>query len=495
MKAYLAALGAGLLVGIIYSLLNVHSPAPPVIALVGLLGILLGEQTVPLAKRLWHGEGDVVAETRADCAEHILGPRAASHGDHRQPLCNGGHKRGGDGARRAGRQGHRSGRAAGHPRARRQSHPHHPRRAQLQHGAALGRAHQPRRRNGDAARTGPSHPRPAMGARGRRFFRTQFAEKRLPTLGEINAAAPDTPVLILHLYDRALLNAAALRAVGYTKDTPDPPGGAIQRDASGNPTGLLIASPAASILYSTLARSPKLPFDYQLNSTRHFMRDLNRLGVTSVIDAGGGFQTYPDDYAVIQQLHDDGQMTMRIAYNLFTQKAGEEKEDFRRWTARAKYHQGDDNFRLNGAGEMLVFTAADFEDFRMLRPDMPANMEGDLEGVIRILAQNRWPWRLHATYDETITRALDVFKTVNRDIPLDGIHWFFDHAETISERSIDRVAALGEGIAFQHRMAYQGEYFIERYGARGRGHPAVQAGARGRGEDLGRNRRDPRCLL
>ncbi|MFO6448374.1 amidohydrolase [Erythrobacter sp. NE805] len=298
------------------------------------------------------------------------------------------------------------------------------------------------------------------------FSEHQFAEKRLPTLEEINAAAPDTPVFILHLYDRALMNAAALRAVGYTKDTPNPPGGEIQRDASGNPTGLLIASPNAGILYSTLAKGPKLPFDYQVNSTRHFMRDLNRLGVTSVIDAGGGFQNYPEDYAVIEQLHAEGQLTVRIAYNLFTQKAGEEKEDFLRWTSSAKYHQGDDYFRLNGAGEMLVFSAADFEDFRMPRPDMPENMEGDLEGVIRILAQNRWPWRLHATYDETITRALDVFETVNRDIPLEGIHWFFDHAETISAKSIDRVAALGGGIAFQHRMAYQGEYFVERYGAR-----------------------------
>lgn len=298
------------------------------------------------------------------------------------------------------------------------------------------------------------------------FSEHQFAEKRLPSLDEINRAAPDTPVFILHLYDRALLNAAALRAVGYTKDTPNPPGGVIQRDASGNPTGLLIASPNAGILYSTLAKGPKLPFEYQLNSTRHFMRDLNRLGVTSVIDAGGGFQNYPDDYAVIQKLHDEGQLTIRIAYNLFTQKAGEEKEDFLRWTQTAKYHQGDDYFRLNGAGEMLVFSAADFEDFRMPRPEMPNGMEDDLEGVIRILAQNRWPWRLHATYDETITRALDVFEKVNREIPLDGIHWFFDHAETISERSIDRVAALGGGIAFQHRMAYQGEYFVERYGAR-----------------------------
>jgi predicted amidohydrolase YtcJ len=298
------------------------------------------------------------------------------------------------------------------------------------------------------------------------FSEHQFAEKRLPTLDEINAAAPDTPVFILHLYDRALLNAAALRAVGYTKDTPNPPGGEIQRDAAGNPTGLLIASPNAAILYATLAKGPKLPLEYQINSTRHFMRDLNRLGVTSVIDAGGGYQNYPDDYAVIQQLHDNGQLTIRIAYNLFTQKAGEEKEDFLRWTSSAKYHQGDDYFRLNGAGEMLVFSAADFEDFRMPRPDMPASMEGDLEGVIRILAQNRWPWRLHATYDETITRALDVFEKVNRDVPLEGIHWFFDHAETVSARSIDRIAALGGGIAFQHRMAYQGEYFVERYGAR-----------------------------
>ena len=298
------------------------------------------------------------------------------------------------------------------------------------------------------------------------FSEHQFAEKRLPTLDEINAAAPETPVFILHLYDRALLNGAALRAVGYTKDTPNPPGGEIQRDAAGNPTGLLLAKPNAGLLYATLAKGPKLPFDYQVNSTRHFMRELNRLGVTSVIDAGGGFQNYPDDYAVIQHLADEGQMTVRLAYNLFTQKPKEEKQDFLNWTSSVKYKQGDDYFRHNGAGEMLVFSAADFEDFREPRPELVDTMEADLEEVVRILAENRWPWRLHATYDETITRALDVFEKVNHDIPLDGINWFFDHAETISERSIDRVAALGGGIAVQHRMAYQGEYFVDRYGHR-----------------------------
>ncbi|MCC4243558.1 amidohydrolase [Stappia indica] len=297
------------------------------------------------------------------------------------------------------------------------------------------------------------------------FTEHQFAEKRLPTLDEINAAAPDTPVFLLHLYDRALLNGAALRAVGYDRDTPNPPGGEIQRDAKGNPTGLLLAKPNAGILYSTLAKGPKLPPEYQLNSTRHFMRELNRLGITGVIDAGGGFQNYPEDYEVIRTLAEAGQMTVRLAYNLFTQKAGEEKEDFLAWTRSVKYRQGDDYFRHNGAGEMLVFSAADFEDFRQPRPDLADSMEDELEEVVRILAENRWPWRLHATYDETISRALDVFEKVDRDIPLAGLNWMFDHAETISERSIDRVAALGGGIATQHRMAYQGEYFVERYGA------------------------------
>ena len=297
------------------------------------------------------------------------------------------------------------------------------------------------------------------------FTAHQFAEKRLPTIEEINAVAPDTPVFLLHLYDRALLNGAALRAVGYTKDTPDPPAGEIVRDAAGNPTGLLIAKPNAGILYATLAKGPKLPFDYQLNSTRHFMRELNRLGVTGAIDAGGGFQNYPEDYAVVEKLAEEGQLTVRLAYNLFTQKPKGEKADFLNWTRTSKYKQGNDYFRHNGAGEMLVFSAADFEDFRQPRPDMPPEMEGELEEVVRILAQNRWPWRLHATYDETIARALDVFERVNRDIPLAGLNWFFDHAETISDRSIDRIAALGGGIAVQHRMAYQGEYFVERYGS------------------------------
>ena len=292
----------------------------------------------------------------------------------------------------------------------------------------------------------------------------QFAERRMPTLDELNRAAPDTPVFVLHLYARALLNCAALQAVSYTKDSPNPPGGEIERDRAGNPTGLLIARPNAMILYSTLAKGPKLPRELQVNSTRHFMRELNRLGITSVIDAGGGFQNYPDDYEVIDELHRENQMTVRVAYNLFTQKPKEELADFERWAKIIKPGQGDDFYRMNGAGEMLVFSAADFEDFLEPRPDLPSSMEAELKPVVRFLVENRTPFRLHATYDESITRALDVYEEVNREVPFDGLHFIIDHAETITDRNIERIKKLGGGVAIQHRMAYQGEYFIRRYG-------------------------------
>jgi predicted amidohydrolase YtcJ len=209
---------------------------------------------------------------------------------------------------------------------------------------------------------------------------------------------------------------------------------------------------------------PKLAPEQQYNSTRHFLRELNRLGLTSCCDAGGGYQNYPEDYQVIQELDRKGELTVRIAYNLFTQHPKKEQEDFAQWVASNNYRQGDDFLRLNGAGEMLVYSAADFEDFRVPRPDMQQTMETELRDVVRILAKAKWPWRLHTTYDETIGRALSVFEEVNREVPIGGLRWFLDHCETISDVNLERVKALGGGIAIQDRMAFQGEYFVERYG-------------------------------
>lgn len=292
----------------------------------------------------------------------------------------------------------------------------------------------------------------------------QFKEKRMPTIEEIERNANNIPAFILHLYHCAMINKKTIEAAGYNKDTPNPTGAEFEHDRSGNLTGLITAKPAATILYQTLAKGPKLSYDEQINSTRQFMSELNRFGITSAIDAGGGFQNYPDDYRVISDLAKEGLLTVRIAYNLFTQRPKKELEDFTNWIKMVKPGDGDDFYRMNGAGEMLVFSAADWENTLEPRPDLLNGMESELKEIVKVLVENRWPFRIHATYNESITRFLNVFEEVNKEIPFNSLRWFFDHAETISEDNIQRVKKLGGGIAIQDRLAFQGEYFIERYG-------------------------------
>lgn len=293
----------------------------------------------------------------------------------------------------------------------------------------------------------------------------QFREKRMPTLDELNQAAPHTPVIVLHLYGRAMVNRAGLRALGYDTAPPTYDRGLVEMDDQGHPTGLLIADPSALLLYKTISEAPSLPsVEDKKNSTRQFMRELNRLGVTSAIDAGGGGQNYPEDYGVIQELHTEGKLTVRMAYHLFAQTPGEEYSDYARWVDMTYPGDGDSMLKVVGAGENLVWSAADFENFLKPRPDLVESMEEQLGQVVGLLASRQWPFRIHATYDESIARFLDVFERVHAHTPIDQNRWIIDHAETISERSIDRIAALGGGIAVQHRMAFQGEYFVDQYG-------------------------------
>ena len=114
--------------------------------------------------------------------------------------------------------------------------------------------------------------------------------------------------------------------------------------------------------------------------------------------------------AWITELHRRNQMTVWVANNLFTQRPKHELDDFNRWIGSTKPYQGDHAFRLNGVGEMLVFSAVDFEDFLEPRPDLDGVLKSELEAVIHHLAAARWQFRLHATYNESIERFLSVLK-------------------------------------------------------------------------------------
>ena len=129
-------------------------------------------------------------------------------------------------------------------------------------------------------------------------------------------------------------------------------------------------------------------------------------------------------------------------------------------------------FVTEGGGEFLTWSAGDFENFTAEMPDITTreNWREELTVVTRHLLQDRWPIRIHATYDESIGHIMDVFETAHRaEVEVGrpgfaGIRWAIDHAETASRDNLRRIAALGGGVAVQCRMAFAGEYFVERYG-------------------------------
>ncbi len=298
------------------------------------------------------------------------------------------------------------------------------------------------------------------------WSKEQFAEQRIPTIAELNMAAPKTPVILTHLYQSALLNGAAVQALGLNRDTADPPGGQFVRNHAGDPTGFLVAAPSAMIIYTTLAKTPGLSPDEQLVSTQCLLHELNRFGLTSAIDAAGGFQSFPENYSSVIQLAAQGDLSVRLAYYLFPQTPGQELDDIRRWIEMVRPGDGDGWLRCNGAGENLAWSLNDYENFAEPRPELAATSAAELDAAARLLLSNGWGFRLHATYDETIRADLDVFERIAADGEWpDGTSWLFDHAETVSETSLERIRSLGGAISVQHRMGYQGAAFVERYGA------------------------------
>jgi len=296
----------------------------------------------------------------------------------------------------------------------------------------------------------------------------QFTEKRQPTIDEINAAVPDKPVFITYLYGKAFLNKKGIEVLGYNKNT-NYPGSIVELDKDGKPTGLLYAKETPMAIYRTLALTGTLTPEERINSSEHFYREINSFGITSVVDAAGGAQNYDADYQASLALAKAGKLTVRTSYYLFAQQKGKEFSDYEKWIALTHPNKNDhilmaNGYTVEGAGENLTATAADFENFLEPRIVLSPDMETDLEPVVRLLVKNRWPFRLHATYGESIDRMLNVFEKVNKDTPFNGLRWFFDHAETITDPELARVKALGGGVAVQFRMYFQGELYTKMYG-------------------------------
>ncbi len=278
---------------------------------------------------------------------------------------------------------------------------------------------------------------------------------------------PDTPVYVVFAYSEGLLNKAGVAALGLTPATK--PAGGSTEFVDG---GAIFRQPPA--VYAGIAGLPLLSDADKLNSTQHYFRELSRFGLTSATDAGATGTPYPGDYRAMETLAASPKFPIRISNLLFSQQPGTEREFYEKLSTEEKRDVNRAASRLNGyvfegAGEVLVWSAADFEDFMAARVELGPQMERELAAVTRLIASKQWPIRQHATYDQSISRILDVFEPIFEETGYQA-RWGIDHAETISPRNIARIKAMGGGIAVQDRMAFAGEYFLERYSAQAAAH-------------------------
>ena len=301
------------------------------------------------------------------------------------------------------------------------------------------------------------------------FTPWQFAEKRMPTPEELTAASPDRPVYVQYFYSVVVMNRKGVEALRVDRNTQSPPGTQIEKNASGEPTGNFFATPSPALFYKLLGSLPAPSESEAENGEQQLFHTLAQYGLTSVIDAGGGGFSFPGDYTAPVAMVKSHKLPLRVSFYLFTQSPGKELDEYENWISHNQVGQNLDDFRehgfeLGGAGEWVLWKAGDFENFRSPRPTAETDMEDKLEPIVALFVKNRWPFRIHATYDESISRMLDVIERVNAKTPLNGLRWSFEHAETVKEGNIDRIKALGGGVAVQDRMYFLGDDFVARYG-------------------------------
>lgn len=302
----------------------------------------------------------------------------------------------------------------------------------------------------------------------------QFEENRFPTLDELHAAVPDRPMIVQYAYNQAFLNRQAMEALGVGTDRfPKIPDVEFEKDGGGNLTGVVHGY--TWLFLALEAMVPQATFDEQVSSLIYSIHGLNRFGVTSIIDNGGRFP-YPEAQARVDVLARDNRLNVRMPFvDLQLGDGGPINMvdlEIEAITKTAPISPGQNlhpnlahGHEYRGAGEVLSGEVHDHENFD--RPAViiePERMRRFVEQDVMKLVQRRVPFRMHISYNENISPFLDGLEKVNQTIPLDGLKWSLEHAETISPENIARVKKLGGGIALDAKMALHGDGFIKTYG-------------------------------
>ncbi len=296
------------------------------------------------------------------------------------------------------------------------------------------------------------------------WHRSQFAEGRIPTRDELDAAAPEHPVYIQELYDIGVLNSAGLTASGYDDGTPDPARGELERDEAGRLTGRLrgvgaFATPIALALDAdqTVAQQ----------GIRDMFAEFARHGLTGVVD-GGGLLVTPRDYDAVYAVWRDGGLGVRTRLFISAWNRGGEVADIDALTSLVQAEAGDDVLRVAGVGEIPHLGCHDMEGLDPF--SVPDQAHGELVEIVRLCALRGWRMSVHAVLDGTLARILDAWEQVEAETGLvAGRGWSIVHADEATRESLERLARLGAGVLVQNRLILKGGDYVETWGAEATG--------------------------
>jgi predicted amidohydrolase YtcJ len=283
----------------------------------------------------------------------------------------------------------------------------------------------------------------------------QFEENRRPTQAELTAVAPNNPVYVQLGYGWAMLNPLAHKTLGISSETDLPGGGRFERDASGTPTGAVTG--AQNAIVSLFDRLPKPTFTEQVEGTKAFFRELNRLAITGAGDPGGNNLT-STDYEALFKVWRDKAMTVRVTYTLNGQTPGKEFDELRDLTGLLPMGFGDDMLRFNGLGERITVA--------MNNNNAPTQADKDAYyRIVRWAAERGMSLTMHWGNDASVDHLLSIFERVNKEIPIAPLRWSIAHLNDASVDSLRRMKALGVGWTMQDAMYFGGEQFIKQAGA------------------------------
>jgi predicted amidohydrolase YtcJ len=300
----------------------------------------------------------------------------------------------------------------------------------------------------------------------------QFPEKRGPTVEELAAAAPDRPVYVQRLYNTAWITPVGLKTMGIGPQT-EIPGGKAEKDAAGNLTGVITGNNRTFNFLTDKIPGPT--FEDQVEGTRRYFRELNRLGMTGVNDVTGGGM-YPVHYRSVQTLWRKHEMTVRVAFHFQSNARGKELENFKDFAKFTPQGFGDDMLRFRGIGEALTQGMYDGSTVGLIFNPTDKDKE-EFCTAARWAAEQGMTVHQHAATNNAASMILDCFEKVNREIPITGLRWQITHIEDATDQTLARMKALHMGWSVQDRLLYAGHIFLKVLGPEAaKRAPPIQSG-------------------